>query len=313
MRCFSSPGSPLEPMNSVPNTLIDQRQSLNSRPRLEKTTPKGHGLAKVEGGFPHSEIHGSMPVRGSPWLIAAYHVLHRLSAPRHPPDTLKTLDRSHYRCPTPTDPRRIDRTAPTRGHRAKMRGSHKDLCFCPNLSGTGGGQASRHHPQSIERASHPASRDAGGELDRVRGGVDPSASGHTPGFARRAARPDGRTHSLFTMSKNTPRSLRAEAMRQPDTPVANCDMRTMTSGLSCRASAAGLRLPVSRPPCPAPPGGRWWSKTGSNRRPHACKARALPTELLPQGVGEARGSARHMTGGPGKTRTSDLTLIKRAL
>ena len=33
----------------------------------------------------------------------------------------------------------------------------------------------------------------------------------------------------------------------------------------------------------------WWSRTGSNRRPHACKARALPTELLPQGGGEARG------------------------
>ena len=44
-----------------------------------------------------------------------------------------------------------------------------------------------------------------------------------------------------------------------------------------------------------PPGGRrpgpvlrsprgeagWWSQTGSNRRPHACKARALPTELWP--------------------------------
>ena len=53
-------------------------------------------ITDIEGGFPHSEIHGSMPVRGSPGLIAAYHVLHRLSAPRHPPDTLKTLDCSHY-------------------------------------------------------------------------------------------------------------------------------------------------------------------------------------------------------------------------
>jgi hypothetical protein len=42
--------------------------------------------------LPHSEIFGSKPVRGSPKLIAAYHVLHRLSAPRHPPDTLKALD-----------------------------------------------------------------------------------------------------------------------------------------------------------------------------------------------------------------------------
>ena len=28
--------------------------------------------------------------------------------------------------------------------------------------------------------------------------------------------------------------------------------------------------------------GTWWRRTGSNRRPHACKARALPTELRPQ-------------------------------
>src|ERR1700693_727615 len=29
----------------------------------------------------------------------------------------------------------------------------------------------------------------------------------------------------------------------------------------------------------------WWSQTGSNRRPHACKARALPTELWPRAGG----------------------------
>ena len=34
-------------------------------------------------GFPHSEIHGSKLVDSSPWLIAAYHVLRRLSVPRH--------------------------------------------------------------------------------------------------------------------------------------------------------------------------------------------------------------------------------------
>ena len=61
--------------------------------------PELLGITEIEGGFPHSEIRGSKVVRTSPRLIAAYHVLHRLLAPRHPPDTLKTLDRSHYRCP----------------------------------------------------------------------------------------------------------------------------------------------------------------------------------------------------------------------
>ena len=52
----------------------------------------------------------------------------------------------------------------------------------------------------------------------------------------------------------------------------------------------------------------WWSQTGSNRRPPACKAGALPTELWPR-----LRTLRALCGGPGKTRTSDLTLIKRAL
>ena len=36
----------------------------------------------------------------------------------------------------------------------------------------------------------------------------------------------------------------------------------------------------------------WWSQTGSNRRPHACKARALPTELWPRLSGQSAGGAK---------------------
>ena len=42
-------------------------------------------------GFPHSEIPGSMPMCGSPRLIAACHVLLRLSMPRHSPCALISL------------------------------------------------------------------------------------------------------------------------------------------------------------------------------------------------------------------------------
>ena len=38
--------------------------------------------------MPHSDIRGSQPAGGSPRLIAAIHVLHRLSVPRHPPCAL---------------------------------------------------------------------------------------------------------------------------------------------------------------------------------------------------------------------------------
>jgi hypothetical protein len=42
-------------------------------------------------GFPHSGITGSKPACGSPMLFAAYHALHRLSVPRHPPCALIRL------------------------------------------------------------------------------------------------------------------------------------------------------------------------------------------------------------------------------
>jgi hypothetical protein len=42
-------------------------------------------------GFPHSDTPGSKPACGSPRLIAACHVLHRLLAPRHPPYALSSL------------------------------------------------------------------------------------------------------------------------------------------------------------------------------------------------------------------------------
>src|SRR5262249_9680701 len=42
-------------------------------------------------GFLHSDIPGSKPACGSPRLIAACHVLHRLLPPRHPPYALSSL------------------------------------------------------------------------------------------------------------------------------------------------------------------------------------------------------------------------------
>ena len=61
LRCFSSLGLPLR---------LAQIASLQP------------------AGLSHSEIHGSMVICTYPWLIAAYHVLHRLREPRHPPDAL---------------------------------------------------------------------------------------------------------------------------------------------------------------------------------------------------------------------------------
>jgi hypothetical protein len=97
-------------MRSASHSLLASLRDAKNKPAVPSRnimeTPPGcaaqkriFGITEIEGGFPHSEIRGSKVVRTSPRLIAAYHVLHRLSAPRHPPNTLKALDRSHYRRP----------------------------------------------------------------------------------------------------------------------------------------------------------------------------------------------------------------------
>src|SRR5579872_7276299 len=59
-------------------------------------------------------------------------------------------------------------------------------------------------------------------------------------------------------------------------------------------------------------GGDWWSQTGSNRRPHACKARALPTELWPPksllGTGVRYELERQVLVGPGRLELPTLRL-----
>jgi hypothetical protein len=63
--------------------------------------------------LPHSDIPGSAPAGGSPRLIAAYHVLHRLLAPRHPPCALA--------CATP---------APSRARHTPDLALYYRLCTC---------------------------------------------------------------------------------------------------------------------------------------------------------------------------------------
>ena len=61
LRCFSSPGLPLS----------------------------YHHI--TDDGLPHSEMYGSLDACSLPYLFAAYRVLHRLLAPRHPPYALVHL------------------------------------------------------------------------------------------------------------------------------------------------------------------------------------------------------------------------------
>ena len=92
---FQFPGLAFDPYVFRAKYLHLKTGNPKSSPRFRG---KSLGVPVFEGGFPHSEISGSKLIRSSPKLIAAYHVLHRLLAPRHPPNALKTLDRSHRRC-----------------------------------------------------------------------------------------------------------------------------------------------------------------------------------------------------------------------
>src|SRR5215469_15560493 len=75
----------MNPMDSGHNTL-ERPTNLSFRRRRRELTS-----ADRKGGFPHSEITGSKGARASPVLIAACHVLHRLSTPRHPSEALMRL------------------------------------------------------------------------------------------------------------------------------------------------------------------------------------------------------------------------------
>ena len=99
-------------------------------------TVSGFAIPVIKGGFPHSEIPGSKLIRSSPRLNAAYHVLHRLCMPRHPPNALKTLDRSHCRWPFLAEQSR-QFLIHTLGRVADQeRPVSRDLCGCARSGGT---------------------------------------------------------------------------------------------------------------------------------------------------------------------------------
>src|SRR4051812_31935894 len=223
-------------MYSGLNPFIDP---LESKPKVAP----GLALQEVEGGFPHSEILGSKLVRSSPRLIAAYHVLHRLSAPRHPPNALVTLDHSHDRWPPLTLARRrpIQRSPPGLGAPAAIGktclwNSHsKDVCL-PNASS----------PHPLRGTCRPKIKDPG----------------------------TGHMHYLFTMSNTRDRSCFQE-------PSRIAKISTEHSSLNPTGGDHHTTRHTLTTPHVQNSQEEWWSQTGSNRRPEACKATALPTELWP--------------------------------
>ena len=155
----------------------------------------------------------------------------------------------------------------------------------------------------VLQPAHPRQRSAGDQKDLF------------PALARNVfCLPNGPGHTalrgplLEGSSRCQPDPFPLYDFKHPHAVPQGTDMRVSLDPRGSRRTAPRVSLTVSGHKRPQPP---WWSQTGSNRRPQACKASALPTELWP-----LRGGGRRVSeedGGPGTTRTSDLTLIRGAL
>src|SRR3954453_11154199 len=237
-------------MYSGLNPFIDP---LESKPKVAP----GLALQEVEGGFPHSEILGSKLVRSSPRLIAAYHVLHRLSAPRHPPNALASLDHSHDRCPPPT------REAGPKNDR------RQDSAPCQRSERPAFGSC---NPKTFACLMHPVAQPCGAAL------VHPNRSLEQPGSTACITSLQCQTSAIAPRAK-APRNHRESQKSQPDTPKGRSP-RANSPKTQARPKQDPSKT-QARPKQDPSKTQEWWSQTGSNRRSEACKATALPTELWP--------------------------------
>ena len=100
--------------------------------------------------MPHSDIHGSKPARGSPWLFAACHVLHRLLAPRHPPNALLMLEIANPSC---NELSTMHRNHP-RSKTPKIDAAHRKPSLRTLLSVSLSFSFSLHAPPTLVRGQH---------------------------------------------------------------------------------------------------------------------------------------------------------------
>ena len=205
----------------------------------------------TSAGLPHSGIPGSTPADGSPRLFAAFHALHRLMTPRHPP------------CAFPS-------SAPALTHDAKPTGStHSSPLF----------YLSRYRPSTIETYRRPL---IAGPVDRSLSSrlasdrcplscrTDYELAGSTRSGSDQQKRPD--LHRTATTPPSVP--IRT-SLRSPLQFAAASDRLISVLRSPCRrrsisiADCAASRKQPVLTACAAVP---WWRWADSNPRPPACKA-----------------------------------------
>ncbi len=163
------------------------------------------------------------------------------------------------------------------------KGRPKDLCFrtCPRRGAVS-------LPVTGPRLARPVSRRKGSRTASARR----SRPLRRASLASRPTPRVGHIHSSRCRTTGSPEGERRPDQWPGDAPAGGAGGEFSMMRTGSKAKSVSLdRRPRSRSRGP------WWSKTGSNRRPHACKARALPTELLPrEHYGSASAGASRLVG-----------------
>jgi hypothetical protein len=223
-------------------------------PRFPSAT---YGFSRGYAGMtprtlPHSGIPGSTPADGSPRLFAAYHALHRLLAPRHPPCALPSAVPAPSRAlPTPALAPFVLPNVFTR------------LCTC---SGTRPAATEIHIPASPDPVAAPARR---------------------LGPPRRPTRPSRNHRTRERRTSLLAKGTRAPETQKPAVRARRPACRRGTAGLGTALHhyhAWLISLPTTAPHtgCPSSIPNRLWTRPPGRRLAPSGGAGEIRTPDLPR-------------------------------
>ena len=235
--------------------------------------------------MPHSDIHGSTPARGSPWLLAACHVLRRLLVPRHPPNALLMLD---------TLP--VHRNHPRPKPRAWTPPPHKDRSPAHTLTHTL--QTPLNTP---DRRGEAPARTPKGHARTTRSDETPRPTADTPG----ATPPPARAHTAHEGQKHPEVSRASRDAPEPDSLVQRSSTPSgVTHGPRPTPHAMGAITPDPNSRKPR-------SRAGTPIwRTHAHVRGPTPPATTPRTHPDHTPAP---AGGDGRVRTGDPLLAKQVL